>query len=263
MILQANDIAGKVIVITGAGRGIGRAFAENLAAQGARLVIADRDGALGEATAAAITAAAASVAAGGSALAVQTDIADSASVLALRDAVLAAHGRVDVLVNNAALMSTIERRPFWEITPEEFDRVMQVNTGGTFRVSAALVPVMQAQGWGRIINMSSSTVLVGHPNYLHYVGSKAALQGMTRSMARELSGSGVTVNVLLPGQILTGDDANIGQTEAAVAKVRERQFVKRSGQTEDLTGLLTWLISASSDFTTGQSFVVDGGFALM
>lgn len=254
--ISANDLNGRVIVVTGAGQGIGRAYARALASQGASVVIAEREASRASATAAEIEAD------GGTALAVPTDIADAVSVAAMRDKVLSRFGRVDVLVNNAALMSTLLRRPFWEIPPEEFDRVMAVNVGGAFRVSAALAPAMREAGWGRIINMSSATVLVGHPLYLHYVASKAALQGMTRSMARELAGSGVTVNALLPGQILT-EVENVGQTQEAIAKVLSRQIVQRSGRPEDLIGLLTWLASSASDFATGQSFVVDGGYAMM
>jgi 3-oxoacyl-[acyl-carrier protein] reductase len=250
--IRADDITGRVAVITGAARGIGLAMARTLATQGAQVVLADRD--LAGATAAAATLP--------GAMAVAVDIADTAAVNAMRDAVLGRFGRVDILLNNAALMSTLDRRPFWDIPPDEFDRVVQVNAGGSFRVAAALVPSMRAQGWGRIVNLSSATILNGHPNYLHYVASKAALQGMTRSMARELAGSGVTVNALLPGQIVTGDDANIGQTPEAVARVLARQFVQRSGQTDDLAGLVVWLASTASDFATGQSFVIDGGFAL-
>ena len=250
--IRADDIVGRVAVITGAARGIGLAMARTLAAQGVQVVLADRD--LARATAAAANLP--------GAMAVAVDIGDTAAVAAMRDAVLGRFGRVDILLNNAALMSTLERRPFWDIPPDEFDRVVQVNAGGSFRVAAALVPAMRAQGWGRIVNLSSATILNGHPNYLHYVASKAALQGMTRSMARELAGSGVTVNALLPGQIVTGDEANIGQTPDAVARVLARQFVQRSGQTDDLAGLVVWLASTASDFATGQSFVIDGGFAL-
>lgn len=254
--VQATDIAGRVAVITGAARGIGRAFAATLAAQGASVVIADSDGEAAAKTARVLAGA------GGRVISACVDIADTGAVSDLRDRVLDAFGAVDILVNNAAVMSSLERRPFWDIPAEEFDRVLQVNVGGSFRVSAALVPTMSRRGWGRIVNMSSATVLNGHPNYLHYVASKAALQGMTRSMARELAGTGITVNALLPGQIVTGDGANAGQTPEAVARVLSRQFVQRSGRNEDLTGFLVWLASSASDFATGQSFVIDGGFAM-
>lgn len=252
--IRADDLAGRVAVITGAGQGIGRHFAEALAQNGAAVVVAERDGARAEAAAADLRAG------GARAIGVATDIADAASVGAMRDAALAEFGRVDILVNNAARMSDLQRRPFWQIPAEEFDNVLDINIGGTFRVSAALAPAMIAQGWGRIVNLSSSTILMGHPLYLHYVASKSALDGMTRAMARELSDTGVTVNALLPGQIITGA-GNVGQTDAAVARVLSRQLVKRSGRPEDLSGLLLWLASSASDFTTGQSFVVDGGFS--
>ena len=252
-LIHADDLGDRVAVITGSGQGIGRHFAEVLAAEGAAVVIAERSAERAETTAAAIRAA------GGRALGVATDIADLASVQAMRDAALAEFGRVDILVNNAARMSDLARRPFWEIPADEFDNVLDINIGGSFRVAATLVPGMIARGWGRIVNLSSSTIQMGHPLYLHYVASKSALDGMTRAMARELSDTGVTVNALLPGQIITGD-GNLGQTDAAVSRVVGRQFVKRSGRVEDLSGLLVWLASGASDFTTGQSFVVDGGF---
>lgn len=254
--VNATDIAGRIAVVTGAARGIGRAFAATLAGQGASVVVADSD------EEGAVETARALAGAGGRVISAWVDIAETGAVGDLRDKVLDAFGGVDILVNNAAVMSSLERRPFWDIPPAEFDRVLHVNVGGSFRVSAALVPTMRRRGWGRIVNLSSATVLNGHPNYLHYVASKAALQGMTRAMARELAGSGITVNALLPGQIVTGDGANAGQTPEAVARILARQFVQRSGRTDDLTGLLVWLASAASDFATGQSFVVDGGFAM-
>ena len=253
--LHADDLRGRVAIITGAGQGIGRHFAEVLAAEGAAVVIAERDPGRAEAVADALRAD------GARAIGVATDIADLASVQAMRDAAVAAFGGIDILVNNAARMSDLQRRPFWQIPVEEFDNVLDINIGGSFRVSATVAPGMIERGWGRIINLSSSTILMGHPLYLHYVASKAALDGMTRAMARELSDTGVTVNAVLPGQIITGD-GNVGQNEAAVGRVLARQFVKRSGKPVDLSGLLIWLASSASDFATGQSFVIDGGFAL-
>jgi len=253
--IHADDLKGRVAVITGAGQGIGRHFAEVLAAEGAAVVVAERDPGRAEDAAKAMRSS------GARAIGVATDIADLASVQAMRDAALDEFGAIDILINNAARMSDLQRRPFWQIPADEFDNVLDINIGGTFRVSAAIVPGMIERGWGRIINLSSSTILMGHPLYLHYVASKTALDGMTRAMARELADTGVTVNAVLPGQIITGD-GNVGQSEAAVERVLARQFVKRSGRPADLSGLLVWLASSASDFATGQSFVIDGGFAL-
>jgi NAD(P)-dependent dehydrogenase (short-subunit alcohol dehydrogenase family) len=248
------DVSGRVIVITGAGQGLGRAYAHFLARAGARIVIAELSQSAGSAVAAEIAGH------GGPHLAVPTDVCDPEATDALANAALNAFGRIDALVNNAALNAAIERRPFWQIPSSEWDAVMRVNVGGAFNAAKSVVPAMQQARWGRIINISSVTWHLGLPSYLHYVTSKAALVGMTRSMARELTGTGITVNTITLGQILTEVD-NPGQTDQAVAGVVARQIVPRSGVPSDVVGFMSYLLSPASDFMTGQSVLVDGGLA--
>ena len=243
-----------MVAITGAGRGLGRAYAHLLSRSGASIVIADVDEAAGRRVFAEI------VEFGGPHLAIATDVTDPDATETMAERTVDAFGRIDGLINNAGLNAALARRPFWEIPAGEWDAVMRVNAGGAFNAAKAVLPAMRAAGWGRIVNISSAAWHLGLPNYLHYVASKAALAGMTRSMARELGGTGITVNAVSPGQILTEVD-NPGQTEDSIAAVVARQIVPRSGVPRDLAGLLIYLLSPASDFVTGQSFTVDGGLS--
>ena len=199
-------------------------------------------------------------AAGGRALAIQTDVADEKSVQTVVDATLEAFGRIDVLINNAAIFSQLGRQTFDEISLEEWEQIMRVNVTGTFLCAKAVTPHMRAAGWGRIINISSSTVPLGLPMFTHYVTSKAAVIGMTRAMARELGPHGITVNAVLPSMIETEVD-NPGRTDAVRKMVVDMQCIKRLEVPEDLVGTLLFLASRASDFMTGQSISVDGGAA--
>ena len=250
----ALGIADRVVAITGAGQGLGRAYAHLLSRSGASIVIADVDEAAGRRVFAEI------VEFGGPHLAIATDVTDPEAMETMAERTVDAFGRIDGLVNNAGLNAALARRPFWEIPAGEWDAVMRVNVGGAFNAAKSVLPAMRAAGWGRIVNISSAAWHLGLPNYLHYVASKAALAGMTRSMARELGGTGITVNAVSPGQILTEVD-NPGQTEDSIAAVIARQIVPRSGVPRDLAGLLIYLLSPASDFVTGQSFTVDGGLS--
>ncbi|MBI3707807.1 MAG: 3-oxoacyl-ACP reductase FabG [Proteobacteria bacterium] len=247
-----TGLEGRVAIITGAGQGIGRVFAGAFAAAGGIPVVAEIDAAKAQQVAD-------EIAAGGArARAVTTDVADPASVQTMADIVLRELGRIDILVNNAAIFSTIKMRPFDEIPLEEWERVLRVNVTGVFLASRAVAPAMRRAGWGRIINMSSGAVTLGRPNYLHYIASKAALIGMTRSMARELGGHGITVNAILPGATFTEirrETVTPQQKEAIVAM----QCIKRPETPQDLVGAVLFLASPASAFVTGQSITVDGG----
>lgn len=252
----SSSVAGQVVMITGAGQGIGRTYAKYFAAQGAIPVIAEINGETGDAVAAEIAAA------GGQALAVQTDVTDAGSVRAAVDAALEAHGRIDCLINNAALFVTLGRQPFWEIDLEEWRRVMDVNITGCFICASAVAGPMRDAGQGSIINVSSSTVPLGIPGFSHYVTSKSALIGMTRTMARELGDAGVRVNAVLPGMIET-EVENTARTDQSRAAVINHQSLKRQQVPEDMAGTLLFLASPASAFMTGQSICVDGGAAFV
>ena len=167
-----------------------------------------------------------------------------------------AFGRIDILVNNAAIFINIQRHPFYEITSDEWDKVSAVNIKGPFLCAKAVFPQMKEQKGGKIINISSSTAYWGTPNFLHYVASKAALIGMTRSLAREVGEFGICVNAIAPGLVEhEGQNAPKALTEL---QLKERS-IKRLQTPDDLMGTLVFLCSSDSDFMTGQAIVVDGG----
>lgn len=247
--MTTDEVSGRVAVVTGAGQGIGAALARDLAARGYRVAVLDRNGAGAKDVARS---------AGPEALAVEADVADEESMAAARSAVVETFGGVDVLVNNAAIFSTLTMRPFEEIGVDEWDRVMAVNVRGPFLCARVFSPELRASARGRIVNLSSGAVFLGRPGYLHYVASKAALIGLTRSLAREFGGSGVTVNAIAPGSTETEVPRDT-VTPDDVARIVAGQAIKRRQTAADLVGTVAFLAGADSDFVTGQTLVVDGG----
>ena len=246
------SVTDKVVVITGAGQGIGRSFAKSFASGGARVVIAERN--LDKAREVEREIAAGN----GHAVAVETDVADEASVKRMAARVEQTFGRADVLINNAAIFSTLEMRPFERIPLAEWEQVMRVNVTGPFLCSRALVPLMRKNKWGRIINMASGAVTLGRPNYLHYIASKAALAGMSHSMARELGSDGITVNAILPGATFT-EIPRKTVTPEQKERIIAMQSIARPQVPEDLLGVVLFLATDASAFMTGQELTVDGG----
>ncbi|MCY4485526.1 MAG: SDR family oxidoreductase [Deltaproteobacteria bacterium] len=238
----------KVAIVTGGARNIGAVYARTLAAEGARVVVADvLDGS---------AAAQAIRDAGGEAVHVEVDVSREDDTQRMAKTAMDAFGRIDVLVNNAAIYVSIQRRPFHEISAEEWDRVTAVNIKGVFLCAKAVFPHMRDQGGGRIINISSNTVMAGTPNFLHYVASKSALIGMTRSMAREMGAYGIGVNAIAPG--LVEHEGQSLPPELSASRVSARS-VQRRQTPDDLTGTVLYLAASDSDFVTGQTLVVDGG----
>jgi 3-oxoacyl-[acyl-carrier protein] reductase len=245
-------LAGRVAIITGAGQGIGKVFAKAFAKSGAIPVIAERNMKSAESVAQEIAAD------GGQAFAIETDVADPESVRNMVAAVDARYKRIDILVNNAGLFSTLEMRPFDQIPLEEWERVLRVNVTGPFLCACAVLPAMKRAKWGRIVNIASAAVPLGRPNYLHYIASKSALQGMTYSMARELGRDGISVNSLLPGATFTEIERKTVTPEQK-ERIIGMQCIPRAETPEDLVGTVLFLSSDATGFLTGQSIVVDGG----
>ncbi len=167
-------------------------------------------------------------------------------------------GRIDVLVNNAAIYGTLQRRSFMEIPVAEWDRVMAVNLRGLFLCARAVFPAMKAQGKGKIINIASSTFFRGVPNFIHYTTSKGGVVGFTRSLARELGDFGIRVTAVAPGFTLSGENEKNSSAEQKEANIRMR-MLKRAQVPADLVGTIVFLASDDSDFITGQTIAVDGG----
>ena len=245
-------LADKVAIVTGAAQGIGAHFARGLAAEGAKVIIADvLDGAE---TADSI------VRANGTARFIRTDVSKASDVQALVAQTVAEFGTIDILVNNAAIFATLGNKKFQDISSEEFDRVMSVNVRGPFETAKAVAPIMIEKGAGKIVNIASGTVFKGVPNLLHYVSSKGAIVAMTRCLAREFGPHNVNVNAIAPG--LTMSDGVLGQsdwTDDYIESNKNSRALKRRQVPGDLVGSMVFLCSSDSDFMTGQTIVVDGG----
>src|SRR5262245_1280161 len=249
------DLQGRVAIITGGGKGIGKVYAQEFARAGAKVVAADIDGDAAEAVAASI------VRHNGEALGLKADVSDEASADAMAKAAIDRFGGIDILVNNASLMSVLPRRSWLEIPVKEWDDVMAVNLRGLLLCSRAVVPAMKQRGRGKIVNISSSRVWDGTPNRLHYTTSKAGVIGFTRALARELGEFKITVNAVTPGMTLSETQIATTSNNYAASRVGGRA-IERDQYPEDLVGTVMFLSSAASDFITGQTINVDGGRAM-
>jgi NAD(P)-dependent dehydrogenase (short-subunit alcohol dehydrogenase family) len=241
-------LEGKVAIVTGGARGIGRAIAEGLAAEGARLVIADLAGA--EEAAASFS--------GGFGLTV--DVAAEEEVERMAAETVERCGGVDILVNNAGLYASLPMRPFEEISVEEWRRVMDVNVLSMFLCCRAIVPRMREHGGGKIVNISSGTPFRGVPFLLHYVTSKGAIVAFTRALAKEVGAAGVLVNCVAPGFTMS---EGVKAHPEVIEKLRDVSIAARTLQRdelpEDVVGAVVFLCGPGSDFITGQTMVIDGG----
>jgi len=244
---------GKVAIVTGAARGLGKGFAMRLAEEGAKIVAFDKllEG-LPE-TAAEIQAK------GGQCAWLQGDVTSAEDTQMMAQTAVDKFGRIDILINNAAIYYGVTRKNFYDITPEEFDRMMAVNVKGGWLCVCAVFPYMKDQGKGKIINLSSEVFFTGSHGFFHYVTSKGAVVGMTRSLAVELGPHNICVNAIAPGFTATEASATIADLSKYDVS---RTPLRRLQQPEDLLGAAVFLASDDSDFITGQILLVDGGRAM-
>ena len=247
------ELAGKVVCVTGGARGIGRAYVTELGRAGARMVAADLLD-CGETVALAREA-------GAEAIGVRLDVTDAASAAAMAAAALEAFGRIDGLINNAALYGTLKGGRFDTLSEADWDAAMAVNVKGIWNCCKAVVPQMRAQGGGSIVNISSLAASYGTPYVLHYTTSKAAVGGLTRGLARELGRERIRVNAIAPSAVLTEatNEFFADKKDVALETIRKMQSIQANLQPSDLTGTAAWLISDASVFVTGQTLAVDGG----
>jgi NAD(P)-dependent dehydrogenase (short-subunit alcohol dehydrogenase family) len=249
-------LAGRTAIVTGGAMGIGKAIALRLAKDGASVVIADIQK---------FDQAAAEIAKaiGSKTLGLQIDVSSEADANRMAQETMRTLGRIDILVNNAAIFSSLELRPFENIPVDEFRRVMEVNIMGVWLCCRACVPHMRKGGYGRIINLASGAPLKGVPLFLHYISSKGAVIAMTRGLAREVGTDGITVNSLAPGFTLS---ENVARQEVHVRQgeiTKMTRAIQRDEKPEDLVGTVSFLASEDAAFITGQTLVVDGGSAMV
>jgi len=250
-------VENKVVLITGAARGLGREYAVSLAAAGAKVVAGD----VLDCT----DTVAAARDAGGQAIGVALNVTVMAQAAAMARAALDAYGQIDALVNNAALYGALRGGRFNAIDEASWDAAMAVNVKGIWNCCKAVVEALRAAGGGSIVNVSSLAATYGMPYALHYTTSKAAVIGLTRGLARELGRDNIRVNALAPSAVLTeGTDEFLGEKrDRALEVIRAGQSIPRTLVPADLTGTVAWLISDASRFVTGQTIAVDGGTVLL
>ena len=246
-----SRLAGKTVVITGAGRGIGAVMAKRMAQEGANVVVTDVLDT--KRTVEAITES------GGSAIGISVDVTSDDNLAAMVETTEKAFGSLDILVNNASIFAALQPKPFMQIDNDEFDKVMTVNARGVHQATRAVVPAMLRAGGGKIVNIASGTFYYGAPGLSHYTASKGAVIALTRCHGRELGDKNIQVNAIAPG--LTESEALQGNTgfDPARAPTVQSRSIKREMLPEDLLGTLMYLITPDSNFVTGQTLNVDGG----
>lgn len=241
----------KVIVVTGAAQGIGAAYVQRLADDGSTVIAADRNFQ-------GVAALAESLSHKGKVLPVEVDVASASSCADLARKAIGEYGRVDGLINNAAIFSTITMRPFWEIPEAEWDTLMAVNVKGPWLLTSALLDGFKASGKASIVNIGSDAVQLGRTGYTHYVASKGAVAGMSYAMAKELGQWNIRVNTLSPGPVYTEVDRGTVTPEQKEAMLA-RQALPRTAGPDDMTSLAAFLLSDDSGYITGQTISVNGG----
>ena len=246
-----SRLAGKTVIITGAGRGIGAVMAKRMAQEGANVVVTDVLDT--KRTVEAITES------GGSAIGISVDVTSDDNLAAMVEATEKVFGSLDILVNNASIFAALQPKPFMQIDNDEFDKVMTVNARGVHQATRAVVPAMLRAGGGKIVNIASGTFYYGAPGLSHYTASKGAVIALTRCHGRELGDKNIQVNAIAPG--LTESEALQGNTgfDPARAPTVQSRSIKREMLPEDLLGTLMYLITPDSIFVTGQTLNVDGG----
>ena len=244
----------KVAIVTGGAKGLGRAFALRMAEEGAAVMVVTRkDMDNLKRTVETIRSM------GGDARFFQADVAKIEETLAMAKATKEAFGRIDILINNAAIYDGIKRTPFYEIDLSEWDLVMNVNVKGAFLSTRAVFPYMKEQGYGKIVNLASEVFFTGSHGFAHYVASKGGIIGLTRALAIELGPYNICINCVAPG--FTDTEASRGLTDVNKYDISKTPL-RRLEKPEDLTGAALFLASSESDFMTGQTLLVDGGRAM-
>ncbi|MFQ5691839.1 MAG: SDR family NAD(P)-dependent oxidoreductase [Nitrospinota bacterium] len=248
---MAGRLEGKVAFVTGAAQGIGWVYAQGLAAEGAKVIVSDVLDCRGPADKLKET--------GAEALGVEADVTDLSAMEAAVRKTVDAFGSLDILINNAALYAGIERGSMFDISLEDWERVLRVNVLGLFIATRAAAAQMKKQKSGKIVNIASAVVDTGIPGFMHYTASKGAVVAMTRAMAREVGPDGITVNSISPGYVMAPSNEPLPKSrdEANV----DRRCIQRTEVPEDLVGTVIYLSSPDSDFVTGQNIIVDGGIA--